>query len=167
MQEAFWTRMTKPCKATSTDFYVEYGDNIEGTGFADDENDPLGSSAWNLNKLPFSDQSSPIKLLQTPIPGVTTPMLYHGTLFSTFSWHIEDLYLNSINYHHVGACKTWYGVAAQHADAFEQVVQDEVLPLLMTHTVLVIAQPCKAEPASIRAFQNMPVSDAGVPQNVC
>ena len=140
--------MTKPCKATSTDFYVEYGDNIEGTGFADDENDPLGSSAWNLNKLPFSDQSSPIKLLQTPIPGVTTPMLYHGTLFSTFSWHIEDLYLNSINYHHVGACKTWYGVAAQHADAFEQVVQDEVLPLLITHAVPVIAQPCKAEPVS-------------------
>lgn len=158
--------MNKPCKATSTDFYVEYGDNIEGTGFADDENDPLGASAWNLNKLPFSDQSSPIKLLQTPIPGVTTPMLYHGTLFSTFSWHIEDLYLNSINYHHVGACKTWYSVAAHHADAFEQVVQEEVLFAAATDLINCAVRILQAQVTPSYCFTCQSVL-TGIPQNVC
>ena len=44
-------------------------------------------------------------------------------LFSTFSWHNEDNYLSSINYHHVGAAKQWYGVPGEKASAFENVVR--------------------------------------------
>jgi hypothetical protein len=126
MQREFWSRMSIPCKGLHSDLTVEYGDNIEGTCFVDDESDPLGSSMWNLTKLPFSEACSPLKLLTTSIPGVTTPMLYHGCLFSTFCWHVEDLNLLSVNYHHAGAPKTWYGVPAAYADALETVVQEKV-----------------------------------------
>ena len=60
------------------------------------------------------------------IPGVTDPMLYVGMLFSTFAWHVEDHNLYSINYHHQGAAKTWYGVAAAFAKAFEKMAREKV-----------------------------------------
>ena len=53
-------------------------------------------------------------------------MLYIGMLFATFAWHVEDHYLYSINYQHLGAAKTWYGVPASHADAFEEVARKHV-----------------------------------------
>lgn len=53
-------------------------------------------------------------------------MLYIGMLFATFAWHVEDHYLYSINYQHLGAAKTWYGVPASDADAFEDVAQRHV-----------------------------------------
>ena len=50
---------------------------------------------------------STLKLLETPVPGVSTPMLYIGMIGATFAWHVEDHYLYSINYQHQGAAKTW------------------------------------------------------------
>ena len=123
--------MAKPTKVNASSLYVEYGDNVSGTGFLDAEGDPLGSSLWNLNKFHSSaDARSPLKLLQTPIAGVTTPHVYHGALFSTSSWLVEELYLLSLNFLHIGAPKTWYAVPAQHADDFENAVQDKVRTLL-------------------------------------
>ena len=57
---------------------------------------------------------------------MTEPMLYVGMLFSTFAWHVEDHNLYSINFHHQGAAKTWYGVGPHHAAAFEEVVREKV-----------------------------------------
>ncbi|KAL2348905.1 hypothetical protein Fmac_002905 [Flemingia macrophylla] len=53
-------------------------------------------------------------------------MLYIGMLFSMFAWHVEDHYLYSINYHHCGASKTWYGVPGRAALEFERVVREHV-----------------------------------------
>ncbi len=60
----------------------------------------------NLQVLPKSP-ASVLRLLDLDIPGVTSPMLYIGMLFATFCWHVEDNYLYSINYQHLGAAKTW------------------------------------------------------------
>ncbi|KAI4964740.1 hypothetical protein ZWY2020_059733 [Hordeum vulgare] len=57
------------------------------------------------------------------VAGVTTPMLYLGMLFSWFAWHVEDHDLHSLNYMHLGAAKTWYGVPRDAALAFEDVVR--------------------------------------------
>ena len=104
---------------------VEYAGDVEGTGFSDCPDDPLASSPWNLNKIPKLNYSL-LHLLNGEIPGVTKPMLYVGMLFSTFAWHVEDHYLYSINYHHMGAPKTWYGVGAGHAEAFDSLVQAKI-----------------------------------------
>lgn len=103
---------------------VEYGNDIDTTdywsGFPKDGE--YGTSGWNLNniaKLP----ASVLKYYHVNLPGVNSPWLYLGMLFSTFSWHNEDNYLASINYHHMGAPKQWYGVPGAHASSFENVVR--------------------------------------------
>lgn len=89
--------------------WVKYGNDVEGSGFAipaKQADDPLASSDWNLCKLPQLEDSTLRSLGK--VPGVTEPMLYIGQLFATFAWHVEDHYLYSINYHHLGAPKIWW-----------------------------------------------------------
>jgi histone demethylase JARID1 len=56
------------------------------------------------------------------ISGVTTPWVYMGMMFSTFCWHVEDLWLNSINYNHKGNTKTWYIIPKQYKEQFDEYV---------------------------------------------
>ena len=46
--------------------------------------------------------------------------MYIGNKFSTFCWHYEDLMLFSMNYHHSGAPKLWYGVPESNRVKFER-----------------------------------------------
>ncbi|XP_020248406.1 lysine-specific demethylase SE14-like isoform X1 [Asparagus officinalis] len=59
------------------------------------------------------------------VPGVTSPMVYIGMLFSWFAWHIEDHELHSLNFLHMGAPKTWYAVPGEYASTMEDVVRVE------------------------------------------
>ncbi|XP_027362431.1 lysine-specific demethylase JMJ706-like [Abrus precatorius] len=120
VEKEFWCEMARGEKGT-----VEYGVNIEGSAFSCDPDDRLGTSKWNLKN--FSRQlQSPLRLVDGEIPGITDPMLYIGMLFSMFAWHVEDHYLCSINYHHSGANKTWYGVPGYAASQFEKTVLHHV-----------------------------------------
>ncbi|TKY67763.1 Lysine-specific demethylase JMJ706 [Spatholobus suberectus] len=120
LEKEFWREMAHGKKGT-----VEYGINIEGSAFSCDPNDKLGKSKWNLKNFSRLPQST-LRLVDKEIPGITDPMLYIGMLFSMFAWHVEDLYLYSINYHHSGANKIWYGVPAHAASQFENVVLNHV-----------------------------------------
>ncbi|KAK1398236.1 Lysine-specific demethylase REF6 [Heracleum sosnowskyi] len=120
VEREFWHEMGSPKKRT-----VEYGINVEGSAFSNNSSDQLGRSKWNLKKLPHLPRST-LRLLKHEIPGVSEPMLYIGMLFSMFAWHVEDHYLYSINYHHCGAPKTWYGVPGHAAVDFEKVVQQYI-----------------------------------------
>lgn len=42
---------------------------------------------------------------------------------ATFSWHVEDMDLYSINYLHFGAPKHWYSVSPLHRRHFEEVAK--------------------------------------------
>lgn len=42
--------------------------------------------------------------------GISVPWLYLGMKYANFCWHKEDLNLNSMNYMHAGAAKTWYSI---------------------------------------------------------
>ncbi|KAJ6943057.1 lysine-specific demethylase JMJ706-like isoform X1 [Populus alba x Populus x berolinensis] len=120
MEKEFWHEIA--CGKTET---VEYACDVDGSAFSSSPRDPLGNSKWNLKNLSRLPKSI-LRLLGPAIPGVTDPMLYIGMLFSVFAWHVEDHYLYSINYHHCGASKTWYGIPGHAALKFEKVVREHV-----------------------------------------
>ncbi|XP_024524853.1 lysine-specific demethylase JMJ706 isoform X1 [Selaginella moellendorffii] len=120
VEAEFWKEML----AGNSD-HIQYASDVDGSAFSSSPADPLASSNWNL-KIVSSLPKSILRLLETIIPGVTEPMLYIGMLFSMFAWHVEDHYLYSINYHHCGAPKTWYGVPGEAAQRFESVVKEEI-----------------------------------------
>lgn len=120
LEKEFWNEIA--CGKTET---VEYACDVDGSAFSSSSGDPLGNSKWNLKNLSRLPKSV-LRLLDTAIPGITDPMLYIGMLFSMFAWHVEDHYLYSINYHHCGASKTWYGIPGHAALKFEKVVREHV-----------------------------------------
>lgn len=67
---------------------------------------------WNLNNLPRLEGTygSMLRHIEENIPGVVVPWMYIGMMFSSFCWHIEDHMFYSINFHHWGDPKKWYGV---------------------------------------------------------
>lgn len=120
MEKEFWNEVA--CGKTDS---VEYACDVDGSAFSSSPSDQLGKSKWNLKNLSRLPKSI-LRLLETIIPGVTEPMLYIGMLFSMFAWHVEDHYLYSMNYHHCGAAKTWYGIPGHAALNFEKVVRENV-----------------------------------------
>lgn len=77
---------------------------------------------WNLNNLPNAP-GSVLRYVKVGINGINVPWMYYGSLFTTFAYHNEDNYLYSMNYHHRGAPKQWYGVPGKReaADGLETV----------------------------------------------
>lgn len=100
-----------------TDVSVDYGADLSNHqaygGFP-----PKGHGPWNLNEMPIVPASL-FSHLKEGISGMTAPWAYVGMCLSTFCWHTEDHYTYSINYHHWGEAKTWYGIPASHSSAFE------------------------------------------------
>ena len=80
------------------------------------------TSPWNLNNLPRA-RGSVLRHLRDRINGINVPWLYFGMSFSTFSWHVEDNWLWSINYSHGGHTKTWYGVPPADKEAFDDALK--------------------------------------------
>ncbi|KAH9626675.1 hypothetical protein KSS87_021576 [Heliosperma pusillum] len=120
LEKEFWQEIARG-KMDS----VEYACDVDGSAFSSSPSDQLGRSKWNLKGLSRLSKSV-LRLIETEIPGVTDPMLYIGMLFSMFAWHVEDHYLYSINYHHCGASKTWYGIPGGEALQFEKVAREHV-----------------------------------------
>lgn len=58
--------------------------------------------------------------------GIYFSTLFHWVLLPTFTWLIIVLCMCSINYHHCGAAKTWYGIPGHAAIDFEKVVKEHV-----------------------------------------
>ena len=126
VEKAFWKEMLKYPNSKT----VEYGSDQEGSGFSKSKADgcPLAQSQWNLRTFAKANSSS-LSHLDAEIPGVTCPMLYCGMLYSQFAWHVEDNFLNSINFHHLGAPKCWYGVPSSDAAKFDQVASEHVFQI--------------------------------------
>lgn len=52
--------------------------------------------------------------------GIMTPFCYFGEKYTGFVMHTEDVDSSSLNFHHFGAPKTWYGVPLENADSLER-----------------------------------------------
>lgn len=90
-----------------------------------------GTSGWKLSNCPWNLQviarspGSLTRFMPDDIPGVTSPMVYIGMLFSWFAWHVEDHELHSLNFLHIGSPKTWYAVPGDYALRFEEVIHSK------------------------------------------
>ncbi|XP_040989323.1 lysine-specific demethylase REF6-like [Juglans microcarpa x Juglans regia] len=130
-------------------FSVEYANDMPGSAFvpfspkksreAGWDGVTLGETAWNMRGVSRSNGSL-LRFMKEEIPGVTSPMVYVAMMFSWFAWHVEDHDLHSLNYLHMGAGKTWYGVPREAAVAFEEVVRvhgygGEINPLVTFATL--------------------------------
>ena len=109
----------------------ERGRSIHGTANDEKKDEPepkfgtddyYKETWWNLNNF-ASAPDSVLRHVKVGINGINVPWMYYGSLFTTFCWHNEDNYLYSVNYHHRGAPKQWYGVPGtkRAADGLEQV----------------------------------------------
>ncbi len=80
-------------------------------GKVTDDLDPTEEKThpFNLNNINQAKDSlfQFITTKNENISGITSPWIYFGMLFASFCWHVEDLYMYSINYMHKGAAKTW------------------------------------------------------------
>ncbi|XP_052732870.1 lysine-specific demethylase REF6 isoform X2 [Vigna angularis] len=108
-------------------FSVEYANDMPGSAFSPKcrhTGDPtsLADTPWNMRVVSRATGSL-LRFMKEEIPGVTSPMVYVAMLFSWFAWHVEDHDLHSLNYLHMGAGKTWYGIPRDAAVAFEEVVR--------------------------------------------
>lgn len=94
-------------------------------------NEMEGSAGWKLSNSPWNLQviarapGSLTRFMPDDIPGVTSPMVYIGMLFSWFAWHVEDHELHSMNFLHTGSPKTWYAIPGDYAFSFEEVIRNQ------------------------------------------
>ncbi|KAJ0248444.1 Lysine-specific demethylase REF6 [Hirschfeldia incana] len=132
-------------------FSVEYANDMPGSAFVPlslaaarrrecgGDGGSVGETAWNMRAMARAEGSL-LRFMKEEIPGVTSPMVYIAMMFSWFAWHVEDHDLHSLNYLHMGAGKTWYGVPRDAAMAFEEVVRvhgygEELNPLVTFSTL--------------------------------
>jgi hypothetical protein len=166
MERKYWEIVTK----RSPQLEVQYGNDIDssqaGSGFELVEviNDEVVSSdrnyagglGWNLRVLPLL-RNSLLGYLDSHVPGVSTPWVYIGQLFSTFCWHNEDDYLYSINYHHIGAPKSWYAVPGKFAAQFEKTMKNtfpelfELEPDLL-HKLITMISPTHLQSNGVKVY---------------
>ncbi|KAK4058769.1 hypothetical protein OIO90_000215 [Microbotryomycetes sp. JL221] len=125
-EREFWRLVESPHETVE----VEYGADVNATkdacGFPDLEvhtQDPYSRDGWNLNNLPVL-AGSLLRYIRSDISGMTIPWIYVGMVFSTFAWHKEDHYTYSINYHHWGDTKTWYGVPGADDEILESAMKE-------------------------------------------
>lgn len=131
LEREFW----RIVETGSEEVEVDYGsDLMVGSGFprpSKTSADKYARSPWNLLNLPQL-KGSLLQFLDGNMPGVTVPWMYIGMIFTAFCFHTEDNFLYSVNYHHLGAPKTWYGVPAAESASFEKAMRQEVPGLFAT-----------------------------------
>lgn len=105
LERSYWKSLT----------YAEpmYGADMIGSIFND------SVKVWNVAHLP-----NVLDYMDQKLPGVNDAYLYAGLWKATFSWHLEDQDLYSINYIHFGAPKQWYSIPQQYKQKFDEVMKD-------------------------------------------
>ncbi|KAG8380515.1 hypothetical protein BUALT_Bualt06G0023700 [Buddleja alternifolia] len=105
------------------------GGSVSGQKDSRPSSEMEGTAGWKLSNCPWNLQviarspGSLTRFMPDDIPGVTSPMVYIGMLFSWFAWHVEDHELHSLNFLHIGSPKTWYAVPGDYAFNFEEVIR--------------------------------------------
>ncbi|XP_068656564.1 lysine-specific demethylase JMJ18-like isoform X2 [Aristolochia californica] len=124
----YWRIVEKTVKEIEVLYGADLETGIFGSGFpkstqlTDNDADQYVRSGWNLNNFPRLP-GSVLCFEREDISGVLVPWLYIGMCFSSFCWHVEDHHLYSLNYHHFGEPKLWYGVPGYGASMLEKAMR--------------------------------------------
>ena len=119
----------------------------------DSATEEMRESPWNLNNLPVAPRSL-LRYVPGDVAGMKIPWAYAGMCFSSFCWHNEDQWTYSVNYNHVGAPKTWYGIPGGAAEQFEDAIRAAApelfanQPNLLQHLVTLIS-PAALQEANV------------------
>lgn len=81
---------------------------------------PENIDVWNVSKLP-----NLLDHMDEKVPGVNQSYLYAGLWKASFTWHLEDQDLYSINYIHFGAPKQWYSVPQSDHEKFFEFMKEK------------------------------------------
>ena len=120
-----------------------------------DSNFDYTTSNFNLNNiyksptsiLKFSDKNN------EKISGITIPWMYMGMKFSSFCWHVEDLWLNSLNYSHTGATKTWYIIPESDKDAFDSYILKKTGKRELLNSITFMIDPLELIENGIKVYK--------------
>ncbi|PON63624.1 FY-rich [Parasponia andersonii] len=125
----YWRIVEQPTDGVEVYYGADLETGVFGSGFpkassieTKSDMDQYLTSGWNLNNLARLP-GSVLCFEGCDISGVLVPWLYVGMCFSSFCWHVEDHHLYSLNYHHWGEPKLWYGVPGSHASALEDAMR--------------------------------------------
>lgn len=124
-EREFWRLVESPFETVEIEYGADVNSSKDGAGFPNLEVhplDPYSRDGWNLNNLPILSGSL-LRYIKSDISGMTIPWIYVGMVFSTFAWHKEDHYTYSINYHHLGDTKTWYGIPGEDDEKLENAMK--------------------------------------------
>ena len=80
--------------------------------------------------------------------------------------HNEDNYFESINYHHTGAPKQWYGIPGSEAARFEDVVRRFHKQRLLEVPDLLHRINLQISPAKLAALECRSIASARTPENL-
>lgn len=108
-ENEFWKNVKKRLDAQESPIY---GIDNHMSLFPDSVKD------WNLGKL--TKNESLIHGTENEMPGILTPFLYNGSMFTCFAWHVEDSYAASVNILHSGESKHWYSVPHSEGAKLEE-----------------------------------------------
>ena len=76
-----------------------------------------------------------------------------GMMFSTFCWHVEDLWLNSLNYNHKGGIKTWYIIPGKDKEKFDAYVSQKTSNENLLDKITFMLDPLEVMKAGIRVYK--------------
>ncbi|OAV87908.1 hypothetical protein, variant [Puccinia triticina 1-1 BBBD Race 1] len=159
IEREFWRLVESQTETVEVEYGADINTAAYGSGFPNLEKhpfDPYSRDGWNLNNLPIAPGSL-LRFIKSDVAGMTQPWIYVGMLFSTFAWHKEDHYTYSINYHHWGETKTWYGVPGEDDTKLEEAMKTaapelfEQQPDLMFQLVTLMS-PARLGRAGVRTY---------------
>jgi hypothetical protein len=119
------------------------------------------ANTWNLSSI-YKEPNSMFQFLKTQtshhISGLTQPWVYFGMLFSTFCWHVEDLYMYSLNYMYYGKPKIWYSVSHNQKEKLDQFILNRKLSLdshdpYILHKLILLVDPSELVQNGIEVFR--------------
>ena len=96
--------------------------------------------AWQAPRLVPSSRLASPRILNhfgmaqacTTYEGITTSMLYRGSLGTMFPWHVEDSMLPSVSYCQSGTLKVWLAVPAHQRTLFKALLLKYIDPFVLT-----------------------------------